>query len=180
MKRYCIDNKEERYENVEIISEIDNNGIRTHKFTILSAGAADIKVKLMFPECGDMIREIVESEEENGFAETEKNMYQDILVSVYSEELMLLDIYLHMHYTVLYDKNKSSFVPLAGGRKLKICESCREQKDVNSCVQCDEFKECEKYKDYRDYNNDLKRKRKNLGDYEKKDRRKKDICRLIS
>ena len=165
MERYCIDNKEKNYENREPILQVDERGIRTHKFTLLEVALND--VGMLYPECRQIVTEILKNEEGHGDATTEEIMYQDILASVYGEELMLLDIYLHMYYTVLYEKNKNSFVPLAGGKKLKICENCREQKEVNKCVLCDKFRECEKYINYRDYSNVLKRKRKNWGDYEK-------------
>lgn len=206
MERYCIDNKEEKGKKEKdgnSILQVDENGIRIHKFTLLEAAING--VEMLYPECQHMMNEILNNIENQCFAGTKEIMYQDILASVCNEEIVLLDIYLHMYYTVLYKKRKDRLtalagglidkslvadesielmhvndeedciVALAGGKKAKICENCSSQKKLKKCGDCNNSKKCNDYKNYKEYRDVIRGKRKNFNDYNKKTEEERNL-----
>lgn len=136
MKRYCIEkscptsNNKMDQQNAIITG---HGELRFHLFTIY--GLMMNKDKgILFPECQDDIKSIIEqSKNTQNFAQTEAEMYGDILLSGLDEELIELDVVMHIYYTMLYHRNEKKYIPFLkaewnSDQKVKIREerkSCK-------------------------------------------------------
>lgn len=72
----------------------------------------DYKEKSIFPECRDRIRELVKISVEGENFGSETDMYQDIFISIVDADMVKMDAYLHIYYTLLYEKNRDNYIPL--------------------------------------------------------------------
>ena len=136
MKRYCIEkscptsNNKMDQQNAIITG---HGELRFHLFTIY--GLMMNKDKgILFPECQDDIKSIIEqSKNTQNFAQTEAEMYGDILLSGLDEELIELDVVMHIYYTMLYHRDEKKYIPFLkaewnSDQKVKIREerkSCK-------------------------------------------------------
>lgn len=66
----------------------------------------------IFPECESEIMRLFISMGKCDAASDEDEMYGDILKDIFSSDIVDLDIKLHIYYTLLYEINKNSFIPL--------------------------------------------------------------------
>lgn len=106
MERYCITNEQE-----ESVVWSNHDSICVYPFTILNI--VKNNVGQLFSECQEEIKQLFEkSTDENCIVGDEESMYFDILESSASSELMKLDVCLHTYYTLLYQKNKNTFIAL--------------------------------------------------------------------
>lgn len=167
MKRYIINEKIKDSDSKKNVLKMDDAGIRINRFTFLRAV---ISKDIIFPECRDMEKEICNY---HGVEDTEEIMYQDILASTHSDELGLLDIYLHIYYTLLYENNKSSYTIFAG-EKERICKR-RDKKVYDTCIKCKECSKCKRFKEYTEYTEELVNKRKEIVRYNKKEKKNRDF-----
>lgn len=108
MERYCIKEYAGELSCEHMIEEENRQGIQINEFVLYEVAKTK---KEVFPECR---KEIVwlSGRKDGIHTDLEEEMYQSILNTCYGSNVMTLDIYLRLYYTVLYEKNKNIYVPL--------------------------------------------------------------------
>lgn len=136
MKRYCIEESSPTSNNKMDQQDAIVTGhseLSFYPFTVYDLLVNKDKENL-FPECQDDINGIIEqSKNIQNFAQTEEEMYGDILLSGLDEELIELDVVMHIYYTMLYHRNEKKYIPFLkaewnSDQKVKIREerkSCK-------------------------------------------------------
>ena len=86
-----------------------------------------------FPECEAEIQKLLLNVDNIEYADSERDMYFDILDHSFSSKLVNLDIYLHIYYSLLYKQNKESYIALTekewtSEQKIEIREKRKECK----------------------------------------------------
>lgn len=136
MKRYCIKvyKKESGYENKT--GKDAEKKIPINEFVILYAYLSQEKIYL---ECQDELSKIFREgcAENRIHTESESEMYRSIFNVDLKSDLVKLDIYLHIYYTLLYEKNKNVYVPLveAGWTEEKKSEIRSKRKEYNRNIE---------------------------------------------
>ena len=132
MKRYCIKDckKESDYANKN--GEDVEQKIKINGFAILYAYLSQEKI---YPECQEELSKIlIKSCAENRIhTDSESEMYRSIFNVDLKSDIVELDIYLHIYYTLLYERNKNAYVPLveAGWTEEKKREIRLKRKEYN-------------------------------------------------
>ena len=136
MKRYCIKDckKESDYANKN--GEDVEQKIKINGFAILYAYLSQEKI---YPECQEELSKIlIKSCAENRIhTDSESEMYRSIFNVDLKSDIVELDIYLHIYYTLLYERNKNAYVPLveAGWTEEKKREIRLKRKEYNRNIE---------------------------------------------
>lgn len=113
MDRYCISHGKEDAIYEDKLNGEAKQGFKIRRHTMLRVIGIPIRV---FRE--DFSKIIWEINVEGAGKEedvSEEEMYRSVLISILTKpELIKLDMFLHTYYTLLYEKNKGSYVPLVG------------------------------------------------------------------
>lgn len=111
MKRYCIKDCKKESDYANKIGEDVEQKIKINEFAILYAYLSQEEI---YPECKEEISKIIEKGRAKNRKRTdsEEEMYQSIFDVDLTSNLVKLDIYLHIYYTLLYERNKNIYVPL--------------------------------------------------------------------
>lgn len=123
MERYCFAEKELSGSKLEVCPYI-----RVDIFTMMEcaknyapsnlAGSEGVVKEMLplFPECEAEIQKLFSPRNDEDYAESDKDMYYDILDSSFSSKLVDLDVYLHIYYTLLYKQNRDCYIPFTETR----------------------------------------------------------------
>lgn len=144
MERYCIGDYEEElgYEN-EIMKEFER-GIKVNEFEIVYAG---LSRKRLYDEVGvmDEISEIISRSCKSSrmHADYAEEMYQSIFNINLFSKIVKLDLCMHIYYTVLYEKNRNTYIPLVENdwAEEKKKEIRNKRRDYKSSIKKGEGKE---------------------------------------
>lgn len=114
MKRYCIEESSPTSNNkIEQQDAIvtGHSELSFYPFTVYDLLVNKDKENL-FPECQDDINSFIEqSTNTRNLAQTEAEMYGDILLFGLDEDLIELDMAMHIYYTMLYHRNETKYIP---------------------------------------------------------------------
>lgn len=123
MERYCFTEKELSGSKLKVCPYI-----RVDTFTMMECAKnyapsnlveceGVVKEMLpLFPECEAEIQELFSTRSDEDYAESDKDMYYDILDYSFSSKLVDLDVYLNIYYTLLYKQNRDCYTPFTETR----------------------------------------------------------------